>query len=79
MIKKLYGRLARRLYFNSDHSPKRCVRCGAKRVMSRVISVDGGVVSEASYYCLICDRRLGYYAYGEFDPCFEMDYLGVGW
>ena len=77
VVKKLYRKLTRRRYFNKDHSPRRCVRCGCQQINSRVISVDGGTASEISYYCFLCDRRLGYYAYGSFDPCFIMGYLGV--
>ena len=67
-----------RRYFNKDHSPKRCTKCEEQRITTKTMAVDGGYASEVEYACYLCGTRLGYYAYGFFDPCFEMGYLDAG-
>jgi len=62
-------------YFDTEHyypdgCPKKCKHCGDTDVESKVVAIDGGYVSEASLYCERCSTLIGYWAYGNYDPCF---------
>ena len=64
-------------YFNDDDSPKRCTNCESTGFITTVIAIDGGHISEIAVRCSSCDKRLGYRAYGNYDPCFLMNFLDM--
>ena len=64
------------IYFNKNHGPKKCTKCDGVHINAATKATDGGYASEVEYICNNCGTILGYWAYGSFDPCFIMIYLG---
>lgn len=55
-------------YFDEDDAPLKCTSCGCTEFVEKVISVDGGCVSEKEINCRKCGIGGGYWAYGRYDP-----------
>lgn len=77
MIKRWWRKLTVRLFFNADHSPKRCPDCWETSFNEYTKDSIEGTVCEFSVECTHCKQRVGYWAYGYYDPCFEAGYVGV--
>lgn len=56
--------------YNLDSSPKKCYECNHAKFHEVVVAIDAGHVSEYYLECKACDTIVGYWAYGNFDPCF---------
>jgi len=68
-LKRLFWPLIRGRYYQKDGSPKRCPYCGSKALWEEATEVLNIVtVLEARYVCGHCEREVGYWAYGAFDP-----------
>lgn len=57
-------------YFNENGEPIRCLLCGGTHIHRRVTDSQDYMVLEEEYVCANCQQRVGYWAYGYFDPCF---------
>lgn len=57
-------------YFNENGEPIRCILCGGTHIHRRVTDSQDYMVLEEEYICANCSQRVGYWAYGYFDPCF---------
>ncbi len=74
---RLFRTLLAKWYFNDDHSPKRCTHCGCKHFVTNPKEFINRRVAEEEHTCLRCNKVAGYWAYGSFDPCFVMGFIGA--
>jgi len=51
-----------------DGRPIKCSGCGSENIKSTVKDRMEYIVCEKQYYCADCDKIVGYWAYGWFDP-----------
>lgn len=57
--------------YDKDEVCLRCPHCGGLKFTSVVIDSTDYTVAEEEFICQGCRRRVGYWAYGYFDPCFR--------
>ncbi len=62
-------------YFSSNSAPKRCTHCECTHLVTEITAFDEGGAYETEVRCSSCSTILGYKAYGNYDPCFLMNFL----
>jgi len=58
-------------YYRKDHSPKYCCYCGSKDISYITKETIANVEAEFSCVCVECDKEIGYWAYGYYNPIYS--------
>ena len=61
-------------YYDDEHRPIRCRFCESTNITSKTTGYIEGYACEAEYRCGDCGEKVGYWAYGYFDPYADPDY-----
>lgn len=62
-------------YFKENHEPIKCTGCGSESIKPIVIDALDGHAHEKRYDCQQCNKALGFWIHGNFDPCYYMAFL----
>ncbi len=60
-------------YYKDSGEPIKCLHCESENIKNKVRSVDCGYISESEVNCGDCNKIIGYWGYGFYDPEFMMD------
>lgn len=58
--------------YDSDGACIKCPNCKSTEINQHVVDSINGYASEIEEYCNNCKKRVGYWAYGSYDPCFKL-------